>query len=186
MPDIEITEAQLKGLKDQQTALTASLANANNESMRLKAEKDELEAKLAASQKAAKAEQIKNELAQFSDKLLPAQMQLLEPVFLALESDEPTVQLSASAVPISPRSCLIAFFQGYKTHGLTDPLNVPTLSGKKHGKDGAPSDDELSDTEYAVKMTAEFKAKFPEKPTTEAIKYGQGCVKERQKLRSAK
>lgn len=183
MPELEITEAQMKALKDQQTALTSSLANANNEALRLKSELAEAEAKLAATQKETKAAQIKNELAQFSDKLVPAQMQLLEPVFLALDSDEPTVKLASMANPISPRSCLIAFFQGYKDHGLTNPLDVPRLSGKKHGE---VSEDDMDDAAFAHKKTQEFKDKFPDKPTTEAIKYGQNCVKERAKLRAKK
>ena len=111
-------------------------------------------------------------------------MELAEAVALALDSDEPTVSLSGKETPVSARACFIALLEGFKDHGLTNPLNVPALSGKKTVKEG--DDETLSDTDYAAKMTKEFKAKNPDKSTVEAIKYGQKCVKERAEKNNAK
>lgn len=184
MDNEQITDPKdLKALKDQTSALAASLATANNETLRLKNEKEELETKLAAQKKALKADAIKAEISVFRDKLLPAQMQLAESVALALDSDEPTVTLSAGQAPVSPRTCLIALLQGFKSHGLTDPLDVPALSGKKVKTEEELANDEenLSAEEYSVKKAKEFKAKNPKATTKECLAEGRKALASRPK-----
>ena len=175
-----------KAAQEREAALTASLSTTNNELLRLKAEKDELTAKFAAQAKETKAHAIKGELAEFSAHFLPAQMQLLEAVALALDSDEPTVKLSATQT-VSTRTCLIAFLQGVAKNksgnGLTQPLNVTALSGKKPAEQ---DEDDMSDEEFKAKKVKEFSAADAKKPIQKCFAEAEAAVKERAKLKAAK
>ena len=178
----------LKAAQDQAAAALASLAQANNEAVRLKAANDELEAKLAAQAREVKAAAIRHELADFAQVFTPAQMQLLEPVALALESDEPTVKLSATQT-VSPRTCLIALLQGIAKNrsgnGLTDPLNVQALSGKKPVDPDTEDESALSDEAFKAKKVKEFAAKDPKATMAANFAAADQALKERNKAKAA-
>ena len=178
---MDLTEAEVKALKDQSTALAASLAASNNEAMRLKAQNEDLEAKLAAEGKANKAASIRAEIAEFKDKLTPAQLTLAESVALALDSDEPTVSLAAGKPLVSPRTCLLAFLQGLKSNGLKDAMDVPALSGKKPltEEELAAQEENLTDEQFLSKSIKAYMKANPKCSQQEAMVEGRKCLKVR-------
>ena len=178
-----LTPEEIKAAQEREAALTASLSTTNNELIRLKAESEAKDAQLAAIKKETKAAAIKGELAQFSAILLPAQMLLLEPVALALDSDEPTVTLSDKQV-VSPRTCLIAFLQGLAKNkngnGLTNPLNVTALSGKKPEEE---AEADMSDEAFKAKKVKEFSADG-KMPIAKCFAEADKAVRERAKAKA--
>jgi hypothetical protein len=173
----EIAELQAKA-----ETQTVSLAAAGQEALKLRRENEALGLQLSAQKKASHAAEIKAEIGNLSAKLLPAQMELAEAVALALDSDEPTVALSGTDTPVSPRACFLSLLEGMKDHGLTDPLNVPNLSGKKtKDTDGKDDDETLAEADFRAKKVKEFRDKNPKCTMAEALRHGQQCVKERAK-----
>ena len=108
---------------------------------------------------------------------------LAENVALALDSDEPTITLAGKDAPVSPRTCFIALLEGFKNNGLTNPLNVPALSGKKPKAGDEPDEDDMDAEEFKAYKVKKILAADPKKPMAQAIHEAEKAVKERAKAK---